>query len=213
MVTVWLAITDATRRERLPAGDPRTSRRCIRTALSGRRRSPTGCLDLSGRRHAAAGQGRRRGDLSPADAPCLAADNVSDRFRWSFDVRYNVTGQPTGRSHFPEFVARSVGPPDRCWTDWRAWPRPLEAARDAARPGAACPDPPLVLRQPRLRLTARMAQRAGRAPACGEARAAAVVAALSACHCDACARGEGQDAPARGAGRRAPGALRALFGR
>lgn len=33
--------------------------------------------------------------------------NFSDSVRWSFDLRYNPVGQPTGRGHFPGFVARS----------------------------------------------------------------------------------------------------------
>ncbi len=37
--------------------------------------------------------------------------NNSDNIRWSFDLRYNPTGQPTGRSAFPGFVARSRSNP------------------------------------------------------------------------------------------------------
>ena len=33
--------------------------------------------------------------------------NVSDRIKWSFDLRYNPIGQNTGREIFPGFVARS----------------------------------------------------------------------------------------------------------
>ena len=33
--------------------------------------------------------------------------NLSDDVRWSFDLRYNPIGQPTGRDAFPGFVARS----------------------------------------------------------------------------------------------------------
>ena len=47
--------------------------------------------------------------------------NNSDGYRWSFDLRYNVTGQPTGRSHFPEFVARSKNNPSQELKDWRKW--------------------------------------------------------------------------------------------
>lgn len=38
--------------------------------------------------------------------------NVSDRIRWSLDLRYNPTGQPTGRELFPDFVARSRAHPE-----------------------------------------------------------------------------------------------------
>jgi phytanoyl-CoA hydroxylase len=37
--------------------------------------------------------------------------NVSDRIRWSFDLRYNPIGQETGRGVFPGFVARSRSNP------------------------------------------------------------------------------------------------------
>lgn len=33
--------------------------------------------------------------------------NTTSDIRWSFDLRYNVTGDPTGRPMFPEFIARS----------------------------------------------------------------------------------------------------------
>ena len=53
--------------------------------------------------------------------PHASLSNNSDGYRWSFDLRYNVTGQPTGRSHFPEFVARSRANPETELTDWRKW--------------------------------------------------------------------------------------------
>jgi hypothetical protein len=37
--------------------------------------------------------------------------NKSDNIRWSFDLRYNPIGQPTGRGAFPGFVARSRSNP------------------------------------------------------------------------------------------------------
>lgn len=55
--------------------------------------------------------------------------NKSDGYRWSFDLRYNVTGQPTGRSHFPEFIARSRSDPQRELHDWRAWKHMWEETR------------------------------------------------------------------------------------
>lgn len=56
--------------------------------------------------------------------------NVSDRIRWSFDIRYNPSDQPTGRGFLPGFVARSRRDPaselrdpavwNRMWLDARA---------------------------------------------------------------------------------------------
>lgn len=47
--------------------------------------------------------------------------NVSDRIRWSFDIRYQPTGQPTGRPMFPGFVARSRSNPDAELRDHAVW--------------------------------------------------------------------------------------------
>jgi phytanoyl-CoA hydroxylase len=49
--------------------------------------------------------------------------NVSDRIRWSFDLRYNPIGHETGRGAFPGFVARSRANPDsalRGRDEWEA---------------------------------------------------------------------------------------------
>lgn len=56
-------------------------------------------------------------------------ENHTDSFRWSFDIRFNRTGQPTGRAHFPEFVARSKADPEGVLTDWQAWRHSWEQAR------------------------------------------------------------------------------------
>jgi phytanoyl-CoA hydroxylase len=47
--------------------------------------------------------------------------NHSDGIRWSFDLRYQPTGQPTGRPMFPGFVARSRIQPSGALTDPGAW--------------------------------------------------------------------------------------------
>ncbi len=61
--------------------------------------------------------------------PHASLVNRTHGFRWSFDLRYNVTGQPTGRSHFPEFVARSRRSPETELQDWRDWRDMWFAAR------------------------------------------------------------------------------------
>ncbi len=57
-------------------------------------------------------------------------ENTSDSCRWSFDIRYNPIGQPTGRPHFPGFVAQSRLHPDTVLEDWREWARLWLEARD-----------------------------------------------------------------------------------
>lgn len=47
--------------------------------------------------------------------------NVSDDWRWSFDLRYNPIGMPTGRDWFPGFVARSRANPETELKDYREW--------------------------------------------------------------------------------------------
>lgn len=49
--------------------------------------------------------------------------NRSDHVRWSFDLRYNPTGQPTGRSAFPGFIARSRRQPEAELRDPKEWRR------------------------------------------------------------------------------------------
>lgn len=55
--------------------------------------------------------------------------NSSQGIRWSFDIRYNVTGEPTGRPMFPSFVARSAAAPETVLRDAAAWRRLWETAR------------------------------------------------------------------------------------
>lgn len=126
-VTVWLAITDAT--------------------------IENGCLQVAGGRqtamlpHCTKTQTGIPDRFLPTDPPVplpvkaggavifdpltphASLANRSDAYRWSFDLRYNVTGQPTGRSHFPEFVARSRATPGQVLRDWRVWKRMWEDTR------------------------------------------------------------------------------------
>lgn len=64
--------------------------------------------------------------------------NESDGIRWSFDLRYQPIGQPTGREEFPGFAARSQLNPESVITDYRAWADLWRTARArlAAEPQA-----------------------------------------------------------------------------
>ena len=57
-------------------------------------------------------------------------DNRSDGIRWSFDLRYQPIGQPTGRSVFPGFVARSTAHPEAVLADPARWADLWWQARD-----------------------------------------------------------------------------------
>lgn len=66
--------------------------------------------------------------MSPGDVlfmhqRCMHASlaNVSDEIRWSLDIRYHPTGQPSGRDYYPSFVARSRANPDSELRDPDAW--------------------------------------------------------------------------------------------
>lgn len=56
-------------------------------------------------------------------------DNQSDGIRWSFDLRYQPIGQPTGRPWFPAFVARSRTMPSTELHDWTVWAELWRKAR------------------------------------------------------------------------------------
>src|SRR6476619_4849907 len=55
--------------------------------------------------------------------------NHSANIRWSFDLRYNPIGQPTGRGSFPDFIARSRQDSSTELRDPAEWARLWHAAR------------------------------------------------------------------------------------
>ena len=59
-----------------------------------------------------------------------ALPNISNKIRWSFDLRYQPIGEPTGRDIFPGFVARSNDNPDEVLDDAQIWYESWESARD-----------------------------------------------------------------------------------
>jgi hypothetical protein len=73
----------------------------------------------------------RRGDALLMHKLTIHAShaNHSDNIRWSFDLRYNPISQPTGRSSFPGFVARSRANPAAELRDPVEWARSWYAAR------------------------------------------------------------------------------------
>ena len=126
-VTVWLAITDAT-----------VENGCLQVAPgAGRKMLPhcskkqVGIADAFVPRDEAVPAPVKAGGavLFHPLTPHASLANNSDGYRWSFDLRYNVTGQPTGRSQFPDFVVRSRSKPASELHDWQTW----KAAWDATR--------------------------------------------------------------------------------
>lgn len=63
-------------------------------------------------------------------------DNTSeDRVRISMDLRYQPAGQPSGRPHFPSFLARSQEHPEQVLRDPSVWAEMWYEARDALSRG------------------------------------------------------------------------------
>lgn len=126
MVTVWLAITDATVDNgclQVIPGKPRMYPHCPRkqTGIAEGFIDPSQALPLPVNAGGAV--------LFHPLTPHASLVNRSGGFRWSFDIRYNVTGQPTGRAHFPDFIARSRTQPETELRDWRVWRTMWEDAR------------------------------------------------------------------------------------
>ncbi len=55
--------------------------------------------------------------------PHRSTPNFTDGVRWSIDLRYQPTGQPTGRPFYPDFVARSRRNPASELRDHAEWSR------------------------------------------------------------------------------------------
>ncbi len=128
MVTVWLAMTDATVENGCLQVLPQTANQemlphCPKTQTA----IADGFVDeaLAVPLPVKAGGAVLFHPLTPHSSLV----NCTDGFRWSFDLRYHVTGEPSGRAHFPEFVARSRAEPETELHDWRRWKALWEDAR------------------------------------------------------------------------------------
>ena len=60
---------------------------------------------------------------------CSYDNKTQDEVRWSFDLRYQPIGQPTGRPVFPGFAARSRANPESELRDSTTWTQMWEDAR------------------------------------------------------------------------------------
>ena len=126
MVTVWLAISDATIENGCLQAIPKERDllpHCpkAQTAIADGFIDPSRAIPLPVKSGGAV--------LFHPMTPHASLPNRSDGLRWSFDLRFNRTGQPTGRSHFPDFIARSRSNPETELRDWRTWLEMWENAR------------------------------------------------------------------------------------
>lgn len=129
MVTVWIAISDATPENGCLQVVPGTHREALKTHCPAgiQLTIPDVALDKSKARALPVKSGGIV-MFHPKTAHSSLV-NKTDGFRWSFDIRYNKTGQPTGRSHFPSFIARSRSAPGTELRDAEKWRAMWEDAR------------------------------------------------------------------------------------
>lgn len=118
-ITIWLAITDAT----IENGCLQVANGSYDEMMPHCSRAQVGLADAFIPKEAATPVPVKAGGavIFHPFTPHGSLANMSDDFRWSFDLRYNVTGQASGRSQFPDFVARSRTNPESELKDWRDW--------------------------------------------------------------------------------------------
>ena len=136
MMTVWIAVHDATEENgclQVVPGRPQMYPHCPKrqTAIADGYLNASRAIPLPVRSGGAV--------IFHPLTPHASLDNRSGDFRWSFDIRYNVTGQPTGRAHFPDFVARSRRDPSTELHDWRIWRQMWRDARARLAPAPHIP--------------------------------------------------------------------------
>lgn len=131
MLTVWVPITDATEENGCLAVAPRNHevgllQHCVSSDKGNH--LPEKFFDAE--RMLPLPMKRGSALFLSRTTPHCSLSNNSDDIRWSMDLRYNPTGQPTGRPEFPGFVARSRRDPSselrdpvlwkQLWLDTRA---------------------------------------------------------------------------------------------
>ena len=127
MITVWVAVTDAT----VDNGCLQVIPQPPKQMLPHCPKSQTAIADNVLETDQALALPVKAGGvvlLHPLTPHCSGINSTKD-YRWSFDLRYNISGQPTGRSQFPDFIARSRRDSSQELSDWRQWQRMWEATR------------------------------------------------------------------------------------
>ena len=125
MLTVWIALSDAPVERGCLQVIPRSHRQALRTHCPGKPGRPFAISDALLDLDRATPVPTRAGDVILMHKHTIhgSLPNVSEAIRWSLDLRYNPTGQPTGRPQFPGFVARSRRDPTASCATRRPGPR------------------------------------------------------------------------------------------
>ena len=125
MLTVWLPITNATEENGCLCVVPRSHQRGLATHCPARPGSSRVGLHIPDevRGTEFTPVPIRRGGALFLHRQTMHASlrNLSEGARWSFDLRYQPIGQPTGRPWFPSFVVRSRRDPSSELHDWTVW--------------------------------------------------------------------------------------------
>jgi phytanoyl-CoA hydroxylase len=138
MLTVWIAVSDATVENGCLCVVPGSHRRGLVTHCPGGQERPLAIPDRLVGDDVTPLPVRRGGVvLLHRQTMHSSLANEGDGARWSFDLRYQPVGQPTGRPLYPAFVARSRSAPDTEITDWRDWAALWEGARDRVQSDGA----------------------------------------------------------------------------
>ncbi len=123
ILTVWLALTDATTENGCMQVIPGSHREGLKDHCPvDQLRIPDALLPLDRAKPLPMKAGSAL--LMTSRTVHSSLDNVTDdQVRISFDLRYQPIGQPTGRPSFPGFVARSASRPEQVLNDPEKWAR------------------------------------------------------------------------------------------
>ena len=130
MLTVWLPLNDATIENSCLNVVPRSHRDgvAVHCPGAGGLRIPEAAMDEA----RAVPVPMRAGSvlfMHRRTMHCSFDNTTQDQVRWSFDLRYQPAGQPSGRPLFPDFVARSRAKPESELRDAAAWAQLWEDTR------------------------------------------------------------------------------------
>jgi hypothetical protein len=117
ILTVWVAVTDATEENGCLCVVPRSHRGNLITHC----RNKEIPASLVGSNPVAVPMRRGSALLMHRRTQHSSLPNTSDDIRWSFDLRYQPVGEPTGRPMFPGFIARSHRDPKSVLSDYQVW--------------------------------------------------------------------------------------------
>ena len=133
ILTVWIAVTEATRENGCLLVAPGSHKRGLAT----HDHDPRSNYSRQAIPDRLVGDRRVALEVEPGDVLFLnklmmhsSLPNLSADVRWSVDLRYQPTGEPTGRPWFPGFVARSRSAPESVLADAAAWAELWHGARE-----------------------------------------------------------------------------------